>query len=388
MKHPPRPRSPQRPRTSGPRAGAGAGQGAPRAQSGSGGKGESSANTSAQSGRPPSSTGKKAASAGSGPRRPRPPRGSAQGQEVRSARAGSAPQTSPSASKEVAPAASAPARREDDHRPVRRSPFQALRRPVGGDTGAAEILGPGEGASTANLEQRLGERRKARLRLTLGRIFALIATLAVIAAVVWVAYFSPVFALSQDSIRVNGADEKALPSAEVSSAISPWVGTPLLQLDTTAMEGEVKKILLVKQATVTRTWPNGVSVDIVVRTPAMSMDTGSGWAIMDEAGVQLSKADAPMSGAPVVTLPEGEERAPSAGEIMEVWNHLDPAIRSQVTSITSDGHSMTLALGNGATVKWGQAGETALKSKVLTVLLAEREAKIYDLSAPANPVTS
>mgnify|MGYP001680284448 FL=1 len=44
-------------------------------------------------------------------------------------------------------------------------------------------------------------------------------------------------------------------------------------------------------------------------------------------------------------------------------------------------------LSDGARVRWGDASESALKARVLKVLLSQR-ASVYDVSSPHAPTTS
>ena len=58
---------------------------------------------------------------------------------------------------------------------------------------------------------------------------------------------------------------------------------------------------------------------------------------------------------------------------------------SWVTALTPD--SVVLELTNGATVRWGDASQGAVKAEVLLALM-KRVAKVYDVSAPYPPTTA
>ena len=53
-----------------------------------------------------------------------------------------------------------------------------------------------------------------------------------------------------------------------------------------------------------------------------------------------------------------------------------------------DGHTLTLTLSQNRTVVWGTSEDSALKARVLAVLMTQRPATTYDVSSPKRSVTS
>ena len=62
-------------------------------------------------------------------------------------------------------------------------------------------------------------------------------------------------------------------------------------------------------------------------------------------------------------------------------------LRALVEAEDGSTGQVTLVLSDGARVRWGDASESALKARVLKVLLSQR-ASVYDVSSPHAPTTS
>ncbi len=261
-----------------------------------------------------------------------------------------------------------------------------LRKPIGAAS-AAKVLGPSQGSAAASIEERLGEKRRARMRLGFGRLLTALFVLVVVGTLAWVALFSPVFALQLVQVKISGTDEHNVTSQEVLDKVSQWVDVPLPRLDTAQVEASVETIVRVDSATVTRRWPAGLEVTIVQRTAVMVEASEAGWSLVDDEGVAFAHSADKPADLPEVSLP-AEDRETAAAEVMEVWNAIDPALRAVGVKVTHDGRTLNLRLDTGQSVKWGTPGDTELKAQVLQTLMAQRLAKVYDVSAPTNPVIS
>lgn len=263
-----------------------------------------------------------------------------------------------------------------------------LERPVGA-ADAAELLGSHEDDVSEGLPARLEERRRARRRLRTSRLVAAISVVAVVAAAAWALLGSPVFRLDARDVRVQGATQ-ALTADQVGAAVAPYVGTPLALLDTDAVAAAVSALPLARDVTVARAWPSGVSVSLSVRTAAMGVAADGGVQLVDDQGVVVGQSDAVPDGLPTAALPAADDPArPSAAAlVVAVWAALPEDLRSQTASIASDGAQATLSLAGGQTVRWGTADDSDLKARVLAVLLSQRPATVYDVSAPTRPVVS
>lgn len=262
-----------------------------------------------------------------------------------------------------------------------------LSSPIGQHT-AAQVLGPCADSPASDFAVRLKERKQAR-RIFRLRSFAGVAACGVlIAFLVWIFFFSPVFALDEAAIRVEGVQSGAVSEQEVRAAVEPYVGTSLARVPTSTIEASLASNPLVESATATRTWPRGLSVSVAVRTAAMLEASSGAYSLVDSKGVAFGTSNERPGGLPLVILPESEGRAEAAGDVLHVWDALGDVLQPQVEALNADGKIVSFTLSSGAAVRWGTTEDSALKAQVLAVLVAQREAKVYDVSSPAHPVTS
>lgn len=212
----------------------------------------------------------------------------------------------------------------------------------------------------------------------------------------WLVLFSPVLALDMQKVTVTGAGT-VVAVEQVTAVVAPLSGRPLTRLDTAGLRGLVLQVPGVRDATVTRDWPTGLSIALVSREPVAAVPEAQapagaaapGFALLDEEGIQVGRVDAPPGGLPVVEVPAGDPRTLAA--VLAVVNALPADLVAQVGDVsahTQDTIAMTLR--DGVTVEWGSADETALKAAVLRALHgspAAAGAGVIDVSAPRLPIT-
>ncbi|HEY5625112.1 MAG TPA: FtsQ-type POTRA domain-containing protein [Dehalococcoidia bacterium] len=136
------------------------------------------------------------------------------------------------------------------------------------------------------------QRRLSRIRWR--RIGAVLAFAGAIAGLVAL-YFSP--AVRVQEIEVGGAT--TVSSADI-EALAGLDGASLLTANLGAAESRIEELPIVKKATITRSWPQTVSVAIVERKPWAVWQAGGRDYTVDDEGVVL-EADAP-AGAPVIRV--------------------------------------------------------------------------------------
>lgn len=247
---------------------------------------------------------------------------------------------------------------------------------------AAALLG---GEEMTDLGDRLRERTRARRMLLLRRIAVSVVTVALVVGVGWLAFFSPLFALSTGNIQVTGEDGTLVTVDSVRSSVSPFEGVPLTRLDTQAVSRAVQENVAVKSASVSRRWPTSLKVSVTMRAGiAVEAAEGTYW-LVDDQGVRFERVSS-VGGYPLVTL--SGDRAAGASDVASMLGALDQSTRSQVSAITSTGTQVNFTLRGGQTVKWGTSGDAPQKARVLATLLANVKATTYDVSAPNHPVTS
>ncbi|WP_160159419.1 cell division protein FtsQ/DivIB [Actinomyces culturomici] len=262
-----------------------------------------------------------------------------------------------------------------------------LSRPVG-QADAASILGSRDAAPATDFAARRAERDRAKRAFYARTGFIVVAGIALVAAIVWALLFSPLLALDANRITVTGAQDGVISASEATAAATPYVGTPLPRVPTSSIAAAIEKNPVVAGAAVTRRWPAGLGIALTLREAAMVEGSQGAYRLVDSGGVAFRTVAELPDGLPVVSLPAEEGRAEAAADALAVWNALGKVLQPQVALVSADGKTLTLSLTNGATVKWGTNEDSALKAKVLEVLVAQRGASVYDVSAPAHPVTS
>lgn len=277
--------------------------------------------------------------------------------------------------------------------PRRTSGTVGAPRPAAPRTPAGGVVSQGSAA-------RFAERARAHRRLTQRRVLIALGALVAVGAVVWLLFFSPVLALHAAQVRITGADS-VVAVDQVQAVVDARDGAPLPRLDTSALRSELLEVPGVRDATVTREWPHGLSVALVAREPVAAVPedsdvvqsaegtpTGAGFALVDEEGVQVGRADEAPEGLPVVDVPVGEERVLTA--VLGVLEQLPAELLAQVGQVSATTQdSVNFTLRDGAAVEWGSDQDSALKAAVLSALRAAPEtagASRYDVSAPTMPV--
>lgn len=251
---------------------------------------------------------------------------------------------------------------------------------------AAPKVQPGVRVTDA-LSDRLAERRRARRRLRLRALVIVVACALLIAGAGYVALASSVLALRADEVRVQGANEIA-PADQVLEVVAPLAGVPLLRLDTAALRQELLGIVGVRDVSIARDFPNGLTVTVQPRVPVATVREEGQYVLLDGDGVELARGDQPADGVPQVRVPVGsEETAAALTAVLDVMAALPADILDQVLDASAtSAHEIEFTLTSGATVVWGSAIDNALKARVLDTLL-QLEANVYDVSAPLSPTT-
>lgn len=236
---------------------------------------------------------------------------------------------------------------------------------------------------------RFAERARARRTLARRQVIGLSVCAALVAGIGWLLLGSPVLALDAATVRVDGAGTVVAVDA-VRAVVDERDGTPLPRLDTGALRADLLDVPGVREATVTRDWPHGLTVTLVAREPvaAVPADGRSGYSLLDQDGVQVGHVAKAPAELPVVDVPVGDRR--TLRGVLTVVEQLDPDLLAQVGGVSARTQdTISMKLRKGARIAWGSAAETHLKAAVLTALLDSeqgRKAKVIDVSAPRMPI--
>lgn len=181
-------------------------------------------------------------------------------------------------------------------------------------------------------------------------------------------------------VRVTGARLLTLPQVRQAAAVP--AGTPLAQVDLTAVRRRVAALAPVDRVAVHRDWPRTLVVEITERTAVAVVPQSGKFVLLDGAGVAFHTAVARPDRLPTVKVTRPGQGDPDTQAAVQVLAALTGQLRGELASVSVDGPArIRLALRDGREVIWGDASQSELKARVATALLA-RDGKTYDVSAP------
>ncbi|WP_406860421.1 FtsQ-type POTRA domain-containing protein [Streptomyces sp. HUAS MG47] len=234
----------------------------------------------------------------------------------------------------------------------------------------------------------LGRRRGPRA------LIAAVAALALGAGGVWAFYGSDW--LRAEDVKTSGT--KVLTRAEVEAAAAVPLGSPLVSVDTDAIEARLlDRLPRIDAVEVSRSWPHGIDLKVTERKPVLLVEKGGKFIEVDAGGVRFATVDQPPAGVPRLVM--NVSGSPSLRrfdadrllmEAVGVTGELPRKIARDVRVVKVASYdSVTLELDRGRTVFWGSGEEGDMKARVLAALMkAEPEAGHFDVSAPTAPAAS
>ena len=247
---------------------------------------------------------------------------------------------------------------------------------------------------STGLADRLKERQQALRRLRLRRVATAAIVVLVVVLATWALLFSPLLGLQPQRISVAGSDG-SVSDKQVRDVLAPYTGDSLLRLDTGRLSTQVSdKLVRVRQAQVTRSWPRGLRVQLTMRVPVATVQGADGYQVLDNEAVVLERVPEAPSGL-VTIVPDKTDGASGSqtisakqvAAVTQVVGSLTPQTLAQVASgSATEAGQVTLTMSNGASVVWGDTQDNELKARVLATLMTT-SASIYDVSSPHRPTT-
>jgi cell division protein FtsQ len=237
-------------------------------------------------------------------------------------------------------------------------------------------------AATLRSRRRFARRQWARRWLAWRRVVALLLFMGLVVGGVWLVYFSDLLAVER--VEVEGT--RTLGSEQVREVAAVPAGQPLARVDLDAIRARIEALAVVRDAQVTRTWPDRVEIHVEERVAIAVVDIGGQIRGMDAEGVVFREYPRPPSGLPQVRT-SSDTRSDALREAALVVESLPGDITRRVDHVavgTID--QISLVLRDGRTVVWGSAEESEAKSEVLSGLLGQ-PARTYDVSVPGQPTT-
>ncbi|MGG5257592.1 cell division protein FtsQ/DivIB [Phycicoccus avicenniae] len=231
---------------------------------------------------------------------------------------------------------------------------------------------------------RFRERAIARRRRPWRRALSGLVVLALLAGVGWVVGWTPLLGVHRvEVVGVTGAE-----AAAVESLVGVDEGTPLVLVDTAAVERSVRSRVTVAEVSVQRSWPRTLVVDVVPRVAAIVVKgPGGRLDLVDATGVPFGRVKKAPAGVPVVTATGSRATTPEARQAaLALLRDLPQDLAADVSAVTVSSANLVTFTMRGHSVVWGGEDEAELKIRVLRALLTTK-GKVIDVSAPDTPVT-
>lgn len=226
-------------------------------------------------------------------------------------------------------------------------------------------------------------RRQARWRRARPWIIGVLVA-GLLAGGAWLIWFSQYMLVT--GAQVSGTRE--LSERRVVEAAAVPTGVQLARVDLGAVEARVESIPAVKDADVSRSWPDTVGIEVVERTPIAAVERpgSEGLQAVDADGVLFLSYDERPEGLPLVrTAPD--VRTEALAEAASVIAALRSDVAAKVRSLDVESvDRIVLRLDDDLRVLWGSAEQSADKADVLAALL-DRKVGYIDVSVPGRPVT-
>lgn len=205
----------------------------------------------------------------------------------------------------------------------------------------------------------------------------------------WVLLVSSLF--DARSVQVVGTSE--LPADVVRTVAAVPLGTPMLRLDTEAIETRVAAVHRVASVQVHCSIDGTVQVAVTERTPVAVVRRGNDVHLIDATGTDYAAVPAVPPGIPELQVPRVGPRDTTTVAALTVLTALPGWLRVQVHTITATSPAeVVLRLDSGRAgasreVRWGDARDNDRKAAVLGPLLTQ-PGRIYNVSSPALPTIS
>ncbi|MFG2433035.1 cell division protein FtsQ/DivIB [Streptomyces sp. NPDC048508] len=233
-----------------------------------------------------------------------------------------------------------------------------------------------------------------RLRRPHRLIILILALVLAGAATLWILYGSPWLRLE----RVSASGTQVLTPGQVRNAADLPVGSPLISVDTGAIEARLRrKLPRIDSVDVVRSWPHGISLNVTERTPVLLIEKGPNFIEVDDAGVRFATVpDAPKNVPSLelaVSRPESLRRFPADRLVraaVRIAGDIPPSVARDTRAVKVRSYdSVSLELTDGRTVEWGSGEKGRAKARTLTALMkAAPKARHFDVSAPTAPASS
>lgn len=214
------------------------------------------------------------------------------------------------------------------------------------------------------------------------RLAVVLLVLGLIAGGLWLAFFSATLSARQVAVR----GERELTADQVRAAAAVELGRPMLRQDVKDIATRTVTLPAVESASVTRSWPNTITITVVERRPLLAVRQPYGFLLVDKSGVGFRTSPSVPNGVSLVDA--NPDNRPLLTDLGAVAKALPDKVSSRVTTMRATSpDDITLVLKSGVTVRWGNSSESKLKADIVTVLVKKHPRTSIDVSSPHNPTT-
>ena len=217
-------------------------------------------------------------------------------------------------------------------------------------------------------------------------IIATISAFALLLALIGAAVFSPILSVQKIVIRGN----ELVATKDLKKTLAGEIGKPLPQVSQDHIAKLLKKYTLIESFSAISAPPHTLIIKLVERTPIAIVYTNGAFYYFDPAGVQIGKATA-TDKLPVLDIKGSPAKSETYATAIDVLLALPAKMLPKIALVTAkstDNVTFRLRGYAGQKVVWGDKSNAALKSKVLSALIANQGANdrvTYDVSSPAAP---
>jgi cell division protein FtsQ len=249
------------------------------------------------------------------------------------------------------------------------------------ETGKKAAGAPRELANRRS-RKRFARRQWRRRWLAWRYVVVLVLVLALLGTGVYGVWFSSW--LDVEEVDVSGA--QTISPDELRRRADIGTGTPLARVDLERAEARIRSLAVVKEADVSRQWPDTILIDIRERVAIAVVEIGGRLRGMDADGKVFRDYNRPPPGLPLVRTEIGTG-APALREAALVIAALPESLALLVGYLLVETvDEISLFLKDGRQVVWGSADDSGTKAEVLEGLL-QTDADVYDVSVPTQPTT-
>ena len=238
-----------------------------------------------------------------------------------------------------------------------------------------------EAPASRRTRRRFARRQWARRWLSLRYVLVLVAVVALVATSVWLVFFSATLQVK----KVEVVGNKLLSDARVREVADVPLGDQLALVDLDRADARVGALAEIASVDVTRTWPDGVRIQVVERTAVAVVELAGRIRGLDADGVVFRDYRAVPPGMPRIR-PGGAAGTDALKEAATVVSALPKDLAARVDHVeVATVDQITLVLRDQRQVLWGSAEQSELKAEVIDRMLAAVKAQVYDVSVPGNP---